>query len=256
VNIRWLKTIGLFLLVSTTAAAQDLKPMDTAAKPVFEVATIKPSDPAATSSGFQTRGRHIRVVNESVVSMLMFAYGVHPKQIVGGPEWVKDHYDIDGVPDIEGIPSLEQQRGMLQKLLADRFRLKFHREKRELAVYAITLAKGGSKLTKTASAPGSLRDQTGNGNANQRTVRFTNNSMDDLADGLQYYMDKPILNQTGLPGSFDFTLQWSSGLGPATGSDVPVIFTAIQEQLGLKLEATRGQVEVLVVDALERPSEN
>jgi uncharacterized protein (TIGR03435 family) len=262
VSIWWLKTVGLFLLVSATAAAQDLKPqelkpMAPTAKPVFEVATIKPSDPTETGQGFQVRGgRHVHVRNESVMTMLTFAYGVHQKQIVGGPEWIKDHYDIDGVPDVEGVPSLHQQQEMLQSLLVERFKLKFHREKRELAIYAIIPAKGGPKLTKTASDPDNLPDQTGNGNDNQQMMRFTNNSMDDFALGMQYFMDKPVVNQTALPGRFDFTLQWSTGVAPATGSDVPGMFTAIQEQLGLKLEATKGQVEVLVVDGLERPSQN
>lgn len=251
-----LNTLGLTLVLTTTIAAQDLKPMAPTAKPVFDVATIKPSDPTETSQGFQTRGRHVRVLNESVANMLMFAYGVHPKQIVGGPDWIKDRYDIDGVPDIDGLPSIHQQQEMLQNLLADRFKLKFHREKRELAIYAIVLAKGGPKLTKTASDPDSLPDQTGNGGNNQQTMRFTNNSMDHFALGMQYFMDKPVVNQTSLEGHYDFTLQWSTGLGPATGSDVPGMFTAIQEQLGLKLEATKGMVEVLVVDALERPSQN
>ena len=80
--------------------------------------------------------------------------------------------------------------------------------------------------------------------------------MDDFADGLHYFVDKPVVNQTGLPGRFDFTLQWSSGMAPATGSEVPGMFTAMQEQLGLKLEATKAPVEVLVVDAVERPSQN
>jgi uncharacterized protein (TIGR03435 family) len=258
INVKFwrLKTVGLFLLVSATAAAQDLKPMAPTAKPVFEVATIKPSDPDDSGTGFQTRGRHVRVQNESITNMIMFAYGVHPKQIVGGPDWMKDRYDIDGVPDVEGLPSVRQQREMLQNLLADRFKLKFHREKRELAIYAIVPAKGGAKLTKTASDPDSLPDQTGNGNENQMTMRFRNNSMDDFADGLHYFVDKPVVNQTGLPGRFDFTLQWSSGMAPATGSEVPGMFTAMQEQLGLKLEATKAPVEVLVVDAVERPSQN
>jgi uncharacterized protein (TIGR03435 family) len=258
INVRngWLKTAGLFLCMSATAVAQDLKSMAPTAKPVFEVATIKPSDPTETSQGFQTRGRHIHALNESVSNMLMFAYGVHPKQIVGGPDWIKEHYDIDGVPDIEGLPSLRQQQEMFQKLLAERFGLKFHREKRELAIYAVVPTKGGPKLTKTASDPDGLPDQTGHGGNNQQTMRYTNNSMDDFALSMQYFMDKPVVNQTGLQGHFDFTLQWTTGLGPATNSDLPGMFTAIQEQLGLKLEATRGPVEVLVVDSLERPSQN
>jgi len=252
----YLKSVGVFLLLSTFALAQDLKPMAPTAKPVFEVATIKPSDPAATGQGFQTRGRRIHVLNESVANMLMFAYGVHPKQILGSPDWLKERYDIDGVPDLDGYPSVPQQQGMLQKLLEDRFKLKFHREKRDLSIYAITVSKGGPKLTRTASAPDSLRDQTGNNNGSQQTMRFTNNSMDDFADCLQYFMDKPVVNQTNLPGHFDFTLQWTTTLAPTAGSEAPGMFTAIQEQLGLKLEATRGQVDVLVVDGLEHPSEN
>ena len=94
--------------------------MPSDAKPVFEVATIKPSDPADRSQGFQTRGRHIKAQNESVTSMMMFAFGVHQKQILGGPEWMKERFDVDGVPDVVGDPNLKQMQAMLQTLLAVR----------------------------------------------------------------------------------------------------------------------------------------
>ena len=176
-----MKKLAMFLtwvpLAATLATAQDLPPMAAKADPAFEVATIKPSDPANGSSGFQNRGRHLIILNESVDSMLMFAYGIQRKQIVDAPAWLEtDHYDTEGVPDTDGLPNVDQYRIMIRKLLADRFHLQFHREQREMSSYALKLGKTGPKLTKTASDPNAGQDQTGNGGA-INDWRLTNNSM-------------------------------------------------------------------------------
>jgi uncharacterized protein (TIGR03435 family) len=254
--MRW----GLGLVCSVAAVscvrAQDLKPMPKDAHPVFEVATIKPSDPADQGQGFQTRGRHVKLRNESVTSMVMFAYAVHNKQIAGGPSWMSDHFDVDGVPDVIGEPNLKQMQEIVQKMLADRFGMKFHREKRELAIYAITKDKGGVKLEKSKLPGDEGADQTGNGSAEGQMMKFTNNSMDDFALGMQYFLDKPVVNETGLTEKYDFTLRWNTKLVPEADSDVPGLFTAAREQLGLRIEATKGQVDVLVIEELARPTAN
>jgi uncharacterized protein (TIGR03435 family) len=142
-------------------------------------------------------------------------------------------------------PNLPQLQVMIQKLLADRFQLKLLREKREPPVYAITLAKGGAKLAKSAGDPNGSPDQTGN---LRGTVKFTNKSMSDFALGMQEFLEKPVVDQTGLVGRFDFVLNWAPENAQTTDTNEPPgIFTALQEQLGLKIESAKAPVDVLVL---------
>jgi hypothetical protein len=128
------------------------KPMPADADPSFEVATIKPSKPGQPGKAFRVNGREFSTINTSVSDMMSFAYGVHARQIIGGPDWLdKDKYDVLAKPDVDGQPNDKQLKSMVQKLLADRFKLTFHRDKKELSVYAIVVAKGGPKLTKSES---------------------------------------------------------------------------------------------------------
>jgi uncharacterized protein (TIGR03435 family) len=237
---------------------QAVKSMAADAHPSYEVATIKPRDPEDGSSGFHEMGRQLFTENETLETVIAVAYGLHPKQIVDLPEWsTRERWDIKGVADVEGEPSWPQQREMLQKLLAERFGLKFHRDKRDLSIFAITVAKGGPKLAVSKSDPNSVRDQTSNGNSVEVTYRFTNNSMPDFADGMEEYLDRPVVDETGLKGKFDFTLEWArDGVVNPNPNAPPGLFTAVQEQLGLKIDATKGPAEVLVIDHVERPSAN
>ncbi len=250
----WLKVFPLGALL---AVAQTVQPMDPKADPAFEVATIKPSDPAEQGQGFQNNDRHILVHNETVLSMLVFTYGLQRKQIVNAPAWLEtDRYDIEGIPDVEGTPNADQYRIMLRKLLTERFHLQIRRDQKEMPIYALRLAKGGAKLTKSASDPNAGQDQTGNGGAIS-DWRLTNNSMPEFAKFLQTQMERPVVDQTGLPGNYDFRLKWSTEQAQAADpSAPPTLFTAIQEQLGLKLEPTRGPAEVLVITHIDRPSAN
>jgi len=241
-------------------------PMAKDATPSFEVATIKPSNPAAQGKGFRTRGRNLSTLNTSVADLIVFAYGLHPHQIIGAPGWAEtEKYDVAGVPDKPGTPNVEQFKLMIQKLLADRFQLKFHKEKKELTVYAITVGKTGSKLSPSdASAggnPGLFFRGLGDLPAKNATVA-------EFADVMQSaVLDRPVVDQTGLKGRFDFTLTWApdenqfAGLGakpPAVADNDPRpnLFTAFQDQLGLKLESTKAQVDVIVIDHVDKPSEN
>jgi uncharacterized protein (TIGR03435 family) len=237
---------------------QAVKMMAGDAHPSYEVATIKPSDPEDHSAGFHMTGRQLFIENETLESMIAAAYGIHPKQIVDGPDWgTKEHWDIKGVPDVEGEPSWTQYQEMLQKLLAERFGLKFHRAQRDLSIFAITVAKGGPKLAVSKSDPNGLLDQTGNNNGVEQTWRYTNNSMADFAQGLHDFLDRPAVDETGLKGKFDFGLAWS--VDGAVNNDPkapPGFFTAVQEQLGLKIEPTKGPAEVLVIEHVEQPSAN
>ncbi len=253
---------ALFLsLPALSGRAQTQAPVGQMAKdatPQFEVAVIKPTDPADRSQGFKTRGRHLRVENESLMDILTFAYAVHPSQIVDAPAWVAhEHFDIDGVPDVEGYPNLKQYQMMVQKLLTSRFHLQFKRDQRELSVYAMTVAKGGPKMAKSSGDPDGLDDQTGYGKGNEQVIKFTNNSMSDLALAMQDLVEKPVVDHTGLPGRYDFSLTWTPDIGvPSEANAAPGIFTAFQEELGLKLQLTKEAADVMVIQRVERPSEN
>jgi uncharacterized protein (TIGR03435 family) len=229
------------------------------ADPTLEVATIKPTDPKTTNDMISIQGRHFLVVNKTVEFLVTAAYGLQASQVVGAPGWFSsEKYDIDGTPDVEGQPNLMQMRSILRKLLADRFQLVAHHDKKEMNVYAISVAKAGPKIAKSLGDPNGLPFQNGGRDANGRVDRYANVTMKDFAFILQFMLDKPVVDQTGLQGRFDFVLKWTPNdtnvADPATAS--PAIFTAFQEQLGLKLEAVRAPADVLVVDKLERPSAN
>jgi uncharacterized protein (TIGR03435 family) len=243
--------------------SQRLKPMRKDASPAFEVATIKPSDPANSSSGFQIRGIHVHAQRENLRALIMFAYGVHPRQVLNPPAWAdSDYFDVDGPPDEPGEPSLDQMRTMYRKLLADRFQLSCHTDKKELSVYVLAVGKNGHKLARSEQGLSDFPDQTmhGRGNLTER-----NATMAEFAGMLQSaIVDRPVLDQTKLEGRFDFMLRWtpdpSQFSGRANPSDdpnaPPDLFAAMQEQLGLKLEATKALADVLVIDKVEKPSEN
>ena len=230
------------------------------AHPAFEVATIKPHDPNSDYQGFNVEGRRVIIRNEGLLAMLTVAYALHRSQIVGLPRWAQDKWDIEGTTDVPGEPDVRQQQEMLQKLLAERFNLKFHREQRELPVYLMQMAAGGPKL-KAASRPNEETGQTANGHGNVATFEYTSTDMSDFILGEDLFLDRPLLDRTGLTGKYDFTLRYTfkeSAGGAATegGDAVPGLFTAVQEQLGLKFVATKAAVEVLVIDHIDPPSAN
>jgi uncharacterized protein (TIGR03435 family) len=237
------------------------------ATPEFEVATIKPATPDRPGKGFMVRGRQFSTVNTTLSDMITFAYGIHAKQITGGPGWVEtEKYDVAAQPNGEGQPNAQQWKGMFQKLLADRFTLTFHRDKKELAVYAITVGKNGPKLTKSEGNPSGLPGLFFRGLG---VLPATNATMADFAGVMQgAVLDRPVVDQTGLTGRWDFTLTWTpdefqfAGMGakvppPANNAAAPPdLFTAMQEQLGLKLESTKAPAEVFVIDRATKPTDN
>jgi uncharacterized protein (TIGR03435 family) len=242
------------------------KPMPADANPEFAVASIKPSDPSAQGKGFRVRGSEFSTINTSLSDMITFAYGLHPRQIVGGPAWIEsDKYDLVAKPDGEGTPNDKQWKIMVQKLIADRFKFTFHKAQRELSVYALIVGKNGPKLTKSAGNPSGLPGLFFRGLG---VLPATNATMADFAGVMQTtVLDRPVVDQTNLQGRWDFTLTWTpdefqfGGLGarvppPADNAAAPDLFTAIQEQLGLKFESTKAPVDVFVVDHAEKPSAN
>lgn len=239
---------------------QSVEPMAKDAHPAFEVATIKLSDPADQKHRFEIHGRRILIENQTVEIMIEMSYGVHRKQVVNAPSWTESQrFDIEGLPDVEGQPSVAQFQEMVRKLLEERFALKFHTEKREMSRYALTVAKDGPKLEPTKSVPDALPNERGTGDVTSRTLQMENVSMRDLAHNLQGELDRPVVDETGLKGKYDFTLKWLRQDAPAeaaTDTSVPTFFTAIQEQLGLKVEPSQGQVEMMVIDHIGQPESN
>jgi uncharacterized protein (TIGR03435 family) len=273
--ILWLAMMGAAILPaqSSNGAApvpgsrpELLPPMPADANPAFDVATIKPSDTSAPHGTFiRNNGRHVIADNISLSGLIIYAYGVHAKQIAGPPSLLAAHFDIDGVPDIEGHPNLRQSRSMFQKLLASRFKLAFHDDSRELPVFAIQVAKGGPHLTPTTRKPG---DSTNFSYTCQAVLTVRNGSLTDVAKGMQdVFLDRPVIDQTGLHDRYDFDMKWTpdesqsycpvdpDGLRHDSNSP-PGLYTAIQEQLGLKLVSTKASVQVMVIDHVESPSEN
>jgi uncharacterized protein (TIGR03435 family) len=258
---RWNSAALALALAAAHALAQGPAPfkhMAADAHPSFAVAAIKLHDPTSSRQGFSSNADRVNIRNESVAAMIVFAYSLNKEQVLKAPAWATDEpYDIEGKADAEGQPNLRQEQEMVQKLLADRFQLKFHMEKRELSVYAVRIAKGGPKLSPAAN-PNGILDQTGNGGGNVQTIKYSDCSMSDFAFGEQFFFDRPVVDQTGLAGKFDFTIRYT--VDESRTSDdpnaPPGIFTAVQEQLGLKFEPAKAPADVYVIDHIERPSPN
>ena len=231
----------------------------------FEAATIKPSAPGQSGRALGWDGRRFTAHYTTISQMMQFAYGVQAKQILGEPGWFDaETFDIDGVTET-GEPTPAEWKVMMQHLLAERLQMQVHDEPRVMPAYALTVAKGGPKL----ESPKDVVNMT-NGVRIMRgphlflRVVSVRGTMPELAAELQRVeMDRPVVDQTGLPGQFNFTLTATSikpffaGEMPPTGEDAPAeLFTAIRDQLGLRLEPMKTAVECIVIDHVERPSAN
>ncbi len=212
----------------------------------FEVATIRSSNPEHVGAQMFSPGPgRFTAMTATVKDLMGFAYNLRPHQIAGGPGWLDaEKYDITAKAD--GRVTNDQLKAMLQALFETRFQLKAHRETKEMPVYDLVIAKNGPKLHEV-DKPGML----GLGATNLRG-RGANTPM--LADQISARVGRTVLDKTGLKGYYEFELKWAP-LG-ATDSTDPDLFAAIQEQLGLKLEPSRGPVEVMVIDHAEKPTDN
>jgi uncharacterized protein (TIGR03435 family) len=229
------------------------------ADPDWEVATVRPTDPAVTNASIRMNGRQFVLENRTVETLLLAGYGVHKKQIVNAPDWIRsERWDMKGVPDVPGQPSMKQMQSLVRKILTERFGLVTHTEKREMEVYALTVAKGREKMTPSAGDPNGPPDENDREDGGVRTMRVLNSSMGDFAMVMKFFLDRPVVDQTGLTGRYDFQLKWTFDelKAPSDGSGPPGLFTAIGEQLGLKLDPVKAQTDVLVVDKVEHPSAN
>lgn len=279
-------SICVFLTLGFSQAGAQ-SPQADAAKPSFEVASIKPNHGDDGLIRFMFRPDGLTASGMTVKVLIEFAYNMKDFQVSGGPGWIEsERFDVDAKMDeatmdaLKKLPldqAVEQRRLMLQSLLADRFQLKVSRSSKELPIYALVVAKGGPKLTQAADTPaaGGSSGAPGPGKGRMRMSPGELNAdaipMSNVADWLAREVGRKVVDKTGLEGRYVFNLHWTpegpagktgfgdSGPGPAPpppDSSGVSIFTALQEQLGLKLEPQKGPVETLIIDSIEKPSEN
>jgi uncharacterized protein (TIGR03435 family) len=262
--------------------------------PNFEVSTIKPTTANDGRRMMMIMPDGISMQGIPVQILLQHAFGVEEDRIVGAPGWVKSNrYDIQAKVAPEDAPKLdklkmEQRREMLLPLLVERFNLKYHHETRELPMYSLVVAKGGPKLTEAKPVDpiikpdGSPKPDPKSAGPPREPIRGQmmlgpgrleahGGGMNFLAHALSGQLGRSVVDKTGLTGAYDFTLQWTPDNAPPgmggpeggpprgdTGDEAggPSLFTALQEQLGLKLESGKGPVDVIVIDHIDLPSQN
>ncbi len=253
------------ILLQTAAAGLSQVKTDTAPRLEFEVASIKPSKPGADGGGIKPLpgGQTYVATNIPVKVMIKLMYHLNDRQISGGPGWLDtDLYDVEAKADRSH--NIDELHVMFQNLLADRFKLQYHKETRTLPAYELVVDKSGAKLTENHS-PEHFDipiKPTGFG-----SLEATHCSMSYFAWLISQRLDRPVIDQTGLIQFYDFKLEWTPELPPGLAArpdaaanlpptNGPDIFTAVREQLGLKLDSHKGPVEVMIIDHVERPSEN
>ena len=275
--------MNCFRIVCLAAAVGALAPAQD--KLSFEVASIKPNHSGTRMMGiqFQPGGRMV-ATNVTVKQLITLAYGIKDGQLSGGPSWIdSDHYDIAAKPDSRATP--DQVKEMMQTLLADRFKLTFRKETKEMPVYILTVAKNGPKLEEwkddgsAGAQPEPGRGPRGRGGM----MRLGRGELDsqgttiaNFAEALSRMLGRNVIDQTGLTGKYNFNLKWTpdenqmamfrgpgdgpkgdaGGGPPPPDPNGPSIFSAVQDQLGLKLEAKKGPVDVYIIGSVEKPTEN
>jgi uncharacterized protein (TIGR03435 family) len=223
--------------------------------PAFEVASIKPNNSGTTiANGGRVQGDRFTATNATVVQLLRSAYGVQEFQIDRQPEWASvDRFDIAAKLPADG--NSDQWPAMLQTLLVERFRLRLHREQRETSVFALVVAKNGLKIAPVAASRCAPPNTCGF-SATPTEIVARGQSMEQLATRLSRSIGQTVVDRTGVSGIFDFKLEWTQDdqfrAPGATAS--PAIFTALDEQLGLRLQSQRAPVAMLIIDGIERPT--
>jgi len=252
----------LMIAASSLAAAQS-----------FEAASVKPSPPGQRGySNPQPAHGFLTAKNVTLKQLILDAYQIQEFQLVGGPNWLDSaRYDVTAKAATE--TSKQEVYKMLQEVLADRFHLTIRRESRTLPMYDLVLGKNGPKIhaSEAGTCP-EVKDQTrehpcgGFSIRNRREVFGERVTMQQLADTMSLFVNRTVLDKTGLKGVFDVKLSWTPDEGqrpgqespdaPTPDSNGPSIFTALQEQAGLKLESKKGPVEVLIIDRAEKATKN
>lgn len=250
--------VALASLVSATMGGQVVYGL-----PGFEVASIKPSDASDPQKTSDVRGGTLQARNYSLKNLIQMGWNVRSFEVLGGPAWLDtEKYNVDAKPAVPlnmfGPPGegMDKVRLMVRSLLEDRFKLRVHTETREARVYFLVVARNGPRLKPTAEAagPGTSMHDAGKGRFVATQIDMRMLAQNELGGEVGV----PVIDKTNLTGAYDLTLDWNpddDASTPASGS-TPSIFTALQEQLGLKLEPGRGPVEILYVDHAERASAN
>jgi len=240
--------------------------------PAFEAATVKPTAPGTRGDAVIPRNGTLRTVNTTLKKLVETAYRVQPPQVVGGPSWAgSEHFDIDG----KGAPGTAgpQLRLMLRTLLQDRFALQVHEDSRVLPAYRLVVEKGGPKfqVSGAGECPATAEKEHPCGGfrlSNRSHLYGERVGIPDLAEMLEAALGRTVVDQTGLGGEYSIKLDWTPDetLFPGFGAESPdapkgevdgsSLFTAVREQLGLRLESFRGPVPVIVIDSASRPGAN
>jgi uncharacterized protein (TIGR03435 family) len=292
-NAGWLSVSILIVfgaIYTRPSRARSQQSPDAAPSYEYEVASIKPNKSGTNMVRLMFNPSGLSATNVTLGMLIRTAYGIEENQISGGPSWLKsEHYDVDAKMDSATADALhklaEDQRRvatqhMLQALLADRFKLAVHHDSKELSIYALVVAKSGPKLQQAKPGdtyPNGIKGPDGIGRGGVMRMgrgQLTGQAlpMSALARLLTGQLGRTVVDKTGLQGDYDFTLQWTpdesegasfrgpdtgpQGSAPSADSSGPSLFTALQEQLGLKLESQNGPVETYVIDHAEKPSEN
>ena len=273
--------IGLLIPAVVAIAQNDQHPQ-------FEVASIKPAAPDARGSFIRgTLGGRINITNMSLKDMIVMAWRLQPYQVSGGPSWIESaHYDVTAKPDHQ--PKQDELPLMIQALLQDRFQLKFHRETKEMSVYALALArkdgKLGPKLEEAKEGSCTKFDPSkppppmepgkpptvfcGGMFMGPRGLNASGVPVANLIPMLSRILGRTVIDKTGLTGNYNISLEFTPDESlafrpppdapkpPPSDNAAPSIYTALQEQLGLKLESQKGPVEIFIIEDAARPSEN
>ena len=270
-------------LTGAIGSAVGLRAQSLETRQAFEVASIKRETGVSSGITFAARaGGTLTVINNPLTNVIDNAYGIRRYQLIGGPDWINsDRYNIQA--KAAGDAPRAEMMSMLQLLLEGRFKLKVHRETRELPVYVLTVAKGGIKLQPAREggcvnadpryprrpAPGEkLTPSCGNNIITASTWNASAIDMASAAAALVGVLGRNVIDKTGITGKYDIHVQWTPDQAPA-GVDTaaqsnalasenapPPLVTVLEQDLGLKLESTRGPVDVLIIDHVERPSED
>ena len=278
--LTWVLRYGRVLLGMAGCAAFAVPGMgqDAAKRPIYDAILIKPYQPEGIMRvRIQMKPDGYSASGTSVKALIQFAYDLKMEDQISGAGSIGDkRFDIEAKMDADTVAALAklsseertaQQRLMMQALLANRFKLKAHSETKELPIFSLVIAKGGSKLKEADpfdTYPNGLKGPDG---THSGLMMFLNGVLraqgvpiSSLANSLTMQVHRIVVNNTGLTGKYDFSLAWTAdGATPGDGSGAeswPTLFTALQEQLGLKLDATKAPVNTVAVDHLEMPSEN
>ena len=275
-RLLWSWTVLCCAMQVAAVDAQLVRAKDGAPLPTFEVATVKPSNSGGNSTHISTNDARYSYQNLTLRQIVKTAYGIRSNaQLIGGPDQIlESRYDIEAKIDetqsagMRKMSRQDQRREncfLLQALLGDRFHLKVHFETKELPVYALVVTKGGPKLRVSNAQQNLNRPGTSVHSDAQKAeaISYEDLGLTSLTDMLAAQVeaeDRPVINETGLSEKYDWTLHWApqGRAQPTADTDTggPALFTALQEQLGLRLKSEKDAIETIVIDHIERPSEN